>query len=160
MTEASEIEAWFDAAGPRADELRRVDALITAAAPGVDRQLVPMGAGAMLGYGLMPYRPRSATETTRVPLIALAAQKRHLSVYVCAVVDGQYLAESRAEQLGKVSCGKSCIRFTSLDRVDTVALDQLLRDAVAATATGENGYSAGPPSSSITSASSVARKSP
>ena len=139
---SEELDAWFAAAGPREEDLRRVDALVMAAAPGIDRQLVPAGSGQMLGYGLMPYRPRSAKETTRVPLIALAAQKRHLSLYVCAVVDGQYLAESRAEQLGRVSCGKSCIRFTSLDRVDTVALDQLLRDAVASTAEGTNAYSA------------------
>ena len=136
-----DIEAWFDSAGPRADELRRVDQLVTAAAPGIDRQLVPVGSSAMLGYGLMPYRPKSAKETTMWPLISLAAQKRHLSLYVCAVVDGQYLAESRAAQLGKVSCGKSCIRFSSLDRVDTVALDQLVRDAVASTAEGRNAYS-------------------
>jgi hypothetical protein len=136
-----EVDAWFAAAGDRESELRRVDALVQAAAPGIDRQLVPLGAGQMLGYGLMPYRPRSARETTMWPLISLAAQKRHLSLYVCAVVDGQYLAESRAGQLGKVSCGKSCIRFTSLDRVDTVALDQLVRDAVASTAEGRNAYS-------------------
>ena len=137
----AEIEDWFAAAGPREAELRAADALVTAAAPGIDRQLVPVGSGRMLGYGLMPYRPRSAKETTQWPLIALAAQKRHLSLYVCAVVDGQYLAESRAAALGKVSCGKSCIRFTSLDRVDTVALDQLVRDAVASTAEGRNAYS-------------------
>jgi hypothetical protein len=136
-----EVDAWFAAAGDRESELRRVDALVQAAAPGIDRQLVPLGAGQMLGYGLMPYRPKSARETTMWPLISLAAQKRHLSLYVCAVVDGQYLAESRAGQLGKVSCGKSCIRFTSLDRVDTVALDQLVRDAVASTAEGRNAYS-------------------
>jgi hypothetical protein len=136
-----DVDEWFAAAGDRAEELRRVDALIQAAAPGIDRQLVPAGSGRMLGYGLMPYRPRSAKETTTVPLIALAAQKRHLSVYVCAVVDGEYLAESRAAQLGRVSCGKSCIRFTSLDRVDTVALDRLVRDAVASTAEGRNAYS-------------------
>jgi Domain of unknown function (DU1801) len=136
-----EIDAWFAAAGPREGDLRGVDALVQAAAPGIDRQLVPVGSGQMLGYGLMPYRPRSAKETTMVPLIALAPQKRHLSLYVCAVVDGQYLAEARAAELGKVSCGKSCIRFTSLDRVDTVALDQLVRDAVASTAEGRNAYS-------------------
>ena len=131
---------WFAAAGPREGELRSVDALVMAAAPGIDRQLVPMGSGHVLGYGLMPYRPRSAKETVQWPLIALAAQKRHLSLYVCAVVDGAYLAESRAGLLGRVSCGKSCIRFTSLDRVDTVALDQLVRDAVASTAEGRNAY--------------------
>jgi len=116
---------------------------VTAAAPGIDRQLVPVGASAMLGYGLMPYRPRSAKEPTTWPLIALAAQKRHLSLYVCAVVDGSYLAEARADRLGTVSCGKSCIRFTSLDKVDADELRALVQDAVAATAAGDNAYSAG-----------------
>ncbi len=133
-----ELDARFAAAGPLEAELRRVDALVMAAAPGIDRQVD----GGMLGYGLMPYRPRSARASTTVPLISLAAQKRHLSLYVFAVVDGQYLAEARADRLGKVSCGKSCIRFTSLDRVDTGALRDLLRDAVAATNAGENGYPA------------------
>src|SRR3712207_7444569 len=81
------IEDGFAAAGPTEAELRAPDALVVAAAPGIDRQLVPVGSGRMLGYGLMPYRPRSARETTTWPLIALAAQKRHLSLYVCAVVD-------------------------------------------------------------------------
>ncbi|MEX5717984.1 DUF1801 domain-containing protein [Geodermatophilus maliterrae] len=134
------IEEWFAAAGPREEELRRVDALVQAAAPGLDRQLVAAGSGRVLGYGLMPYRPRSARETTQWPLIALAAQKRHLSLYVCAVVDGAYLPETRAERLGRVSCGKSCIRFSSLDRIDSGELSALLRDAVAATSTGANAY--------------------
>ena len=135
-----DVEAWFAAAGDREQELRRVDALVTAAAPGIDRQLVPVGSSTMLGYGLMPYRPKSAKTTTLWPLIALAAQKRHLSLYVCAVVDGGYLAETRADRLGKVSCGKSCIRFRSLDEVDVDALTGLVRDAVAATAVGDNAY--------------------
>jgi hypothetical protein len=139
---SDEIEAWFDSAGPRGEELRRVDALVTAAAPGIDRQLVPVGASSMLGYGLMPYRSRSAKQPTTWPLIALAAQKRHLSLYVSAVVDGEYLAEQRADRLGKVSCGRSCIRFTSLDEVDAAELSALVRDAVTATAAGDNGYSA------------------
>ncbi len=137
------IEEWFAAAGPREAELRAIDALVVAAAPGIDRQLVPAGSGQVLGYGLMPYRPRSARETTTWPLIALAAQKRHLSLYVCAVVDGAYLVEARADRLGRVSCGKSCIRFSSLDRVDRAGLTALLQDAVAATRAGANAYSAG-----------------
>jgi hypothetical protein len=140
--EFEEIDAWFSDAGDRQVELRRVDELVMAVAPGIDRQLVPVGSGRMLGYGLMPYRPRSAKVTTMWPLISLAAQKRHLSLYVCAVVDGEYLAEARAGRLGKVSCGKSCIRFRSLDAVDTDELTTLVRDAVAATAAGDNGYSA------------------
>jgi hypothetical protein len=56
----------------------------------------------MLGYGLIPYRPKSA--------------------------------------LGAVSCGKSCIRFSSLDRVDVDELHALLRDAVTVTEAGRNDY--------------------
>ena len=134
------IEDWFAAAGPREAELRATDALVVAAAPGIDRQLVPAGSGQVLGYGLMPYRPRSAREATTWPLIALAAQKRHLSLYVCAVIDGVYLAEARADRLGRVSCGKSCVRFPSLDRVDEAALSALVRDAVALTDAGRNDY--------------------
>jgi hypothetical protein len=133
-----ELDEWFAAAGPREEDLRRVDALVMAAAPGIDRQLVGSAASRMLGYGLMPYKPRSARESTQVPLISLAPQKRHLSLYVFAVVDGRYLAESRAERLGRVSCGKSCIRFSSLDGVDVVELDRLVRDAVRATNQGAN----------------------
>jgi hypothetical protein len=140
---ADEIEEWFAAGGPREAELRGTDALVRAAAPGIDRQLVPVGSGRMLGYGLMPYKPRSAKETTLTPLISLAAQKRYLSLYVCAVVDGAYLAEARADRLGSVSCGKSCIRFTSLAKLDADELSVLLRDAVSSTAEGRNAYSAG-----------------
>ena len=143
MSDQNEIDAWFGAAGPREEELRRVDELVMTAAPGIDRQLVPAGSQAMLGYGLMPYKPKSAKTATMWPLIALAAQKRHLSLYVCAVVDGRYIAEARADELGKASCGKSCIRFTSLDAVDEDALRTLVRDAVAATRAGDNAYFAG-----------------
>jgi Domain of unknown function (DU1801) len=139
----SDVDEWFAAAGEREAELRRVDELVRAVAPGVDRQLVPIGSQRMLGYRMMPYRPKSAKVTTQWPLVGLAAQKRHLSLYVCAVVDGRYLAEARAEKLGKVSCGKSCIRFSSLDAVDVDELRRLLRDAVAVTDAGDNDYSAG-----------------
>jgi hypothetical protein len=37
-----------------------------------------VGSGTVLGYRLMPYRPQSPTVATTWPLIALAAQKRHL----------------------------------------------------------------------------------
>jgi hypothetical protein len=60
---------------------------------------------------------------------------------VSAVVDGRYIAEQRAERPGKVSCGKSCIRFTSLDAVDVEELSALVRDAVVATESGDNAYS-------------------
>ncbi len=51
-------------------------------------------------------------------LCAFASQKRHMSLYL----DVDLLASHRAA-FGKLNCGKSCVRFTSLDKVplDTVA---------------------------------------
>src|SRR3712207_8300489 len=72
-----DIEAWFAAAGSREQELRRVDALVTAAAPGIDRQLVPAGAGGMLGYGLMPHRPKSAKDRKSTRLNSSHANISH-----------------------------------------------------------------------------------
>ena len=40
-----DVDAWFVTAGNREEQLRAVDALVQAAAPGIDRQLVPVGSG-------------------------------------------------------------------------------------------------------------------
>ena len=50
-------------------------------------------------------------------LCAFASQKRHMSLYL----DVDLLARHRAA-FGKLNCGKSCVRFTSLDKMplDTV----------------------------------------
>lgn len=59
------------------------------------------------------------------------------------MVAGTYLAEARADRLGRVSCGKSCIRPPALDRVDRGELTALLQDTVAAIRAGDDGYVAG-----------------
>lgn len=140
MSPVDDVEAWFAAAGPREAELRLVDRLVRESAPGLDRRLVPAGSTTMLGHGLIPYRPRSAATTGTWPLVALAAQKRNLALYVSVVVDGTYLPEARAHLLGRATCGRSCIRFTALDRVDEAELRRLLRDAAELTASGRNEF--------------------
>ena len=94
----------------------------------------------MLGYGLIPYRPRSAKETRDLPILSLANQKRHISLYAWAVVDGRYVAEVYADRLGRVSCGKSCIRFTRADRLDPDGMAQMLADIDERYARGEPLY--------------------
>src|SRR5262245_58616946 len=46
-------------------------------------------------------------------LVALASHKHHFSVYV---MGGQRLTEHR-DALGKLDCGKGCIRFKKLDQL-------------------------------------------
>lgn len=80
----------------------------------------------MLGYGSLPYL-NYKKETIQWPVIALANQKQYISLYVCAVMDGKYIAETHKKELGKVSVGKSCIRFKKIEDVNLDALKKVLR---------------------------------
>lgn len=128
--EATAYDELFAAAGQREADLRRMDAAIVEHAPDLERWFstgVGMG-GAGIGYGTIDYRTKAAKEPTTIPVLGLVPQKRHLALYACVVVDGQYLAEKYAERLGRVSCGKSCIRFTRFDNVDPDGIAALLRE--------------------------------
>ncbi|MEN9561026.1 MAG: hypothetical protein RIQ56_299 [Candidatus Parcubacteria bacterium] len=84
----------------------------------------------MLGYGSFKYK-NYKKEIIDWPVVALASQKNYISVYVCALESGKYLAESYKSKLGKVSVGKSCIRFKRLEDVNLDALREILKKAAA-----------------------------
>lgn len=88
----------------------------------------PWFASNMLGYGAFDYRDYKKNNI-KWPLVALASQKHYVSLYVCAVDAGKYLAEQYKDKLGKVSVGKSCIRFKKLDDINQSELKKLLRAA-------------------------------
>lgn len=135
--QASTRDEYFAQCGPREPELRELDALIRESAPGLAPVLFGGASGTMLGYGMAPYKPKSAKEMGEWPMLALANQKRHMSLYVCAVLDGRYAAEIYEPTLGKVSVGKSCIRFTRLANLDLDGLRAMLADLDARVAAGE-----------------------
>jgi hypothetical protein len=80
----------------------------------------------MLGYGSFPYR-NYKNEAIEWPVIALANQKNYISLYICSIDQGEYLAEKHKDELGKVSVGKSCVRFKKLSDVNLPALEKLLK---------------------------------
>lgn len=82
----------------------------------------------MLGYGKFPY-VNYKKEPIEWPVIALANQKNYVSIYVCSVVDGEYVAEKHKDELGKVSVGKSCIRFKKLEDVNLDVLKKVIKIA-------------------------------
>lgn len=90
--------------------------------------LKPHFASNMLGYGSFPYK-NYKNEMIEWPVIAVANQKNYVSVYVCAVVNGEYLAEKHKDELGKVSVGKSCIRMKKLEDVNFDVLKKILKVA-------------------------------
>ncbi len=91
-------------------------------------ELTPHFAYNMLGYGMFEYLNYKKV-TMDWPIVALANQKNYVSLYVCAIKDGQYIAELNKESLGNVSVGKSCIRFKKLEDLNLKTLQQVIHFA-------------------------------
>lgn len=87
--------------------------------------LTPYFANNMIGYGKFKYK-NYKKETIDWPIIALANQKQYISMYVCSIIDGQYVAEKYKKELGKVKIGRSCISFRKLEDVNLPALEKVL----------------------------------
>jgi len=88
--------------------------------------LNPYFASNMLGYGSFPWH-NYKKEVIEWPIIALANQKNYFSLYVCAVDDGEYIAEKYKKELGKVSVGKSCIRIKKLEDINLPVLKKVIQ---------------------------------
>ena len=83
----------------------------------------------MIGYGIAPYRTKSGSEGVWFK-VGLASQKNHMSLYICACDENDgYLAENNKHRLGKVSVGKSCIRFKKLEQLDLDVAMELVAKA-------------------------------
>lgn len=107
----------------------KVDEVIRAAAPELDPALW----GGMLGYGHHHYRYASGREGDTF-VVGLASQKQYVSLYLQAVVDDRYVAEANADRLGKVSVGKSCVRFKKIEDLDLSVVSELVRTSADALA--------------------------
>jgi hypothetical protein len=109
----------------REEIVRAVHERVRAAAPELD---VKMWTDKIIGYGTYHYRYASGREGDWFP-IGLANNKQYVSLYICAADDDGYLAEQNADRLGKVSVGKSCIRFKRLEDIDLDVVSELCRRA-------------------------------
>lgn len=125
--EAATPEEYIEQlAEPRRSELAELHKLIRATVPG----LAPTMAFGMIGYGPFHYKYKSGREGDWV-VVALASQKNYISVYICARDDTgeRYIPEKYKDELGKVSVGKSCIRFKKLEHLDRDVLKKALKEA-------------------------------
>lgn len=127
--EAKTVEEYFSNVGEREPQLRELDALIRKTAPNLGEPILTEGmASTMIGYGMMPYQSKSMKTPGEWPLVILAAQKNYISLYLCALDNGVYIAEKYQKELGKVSVGKSCIRFKKLEDLNLETTKKLLKD--------------------------------
>jgi hypothetical protein len=98
-----------------------LDAFIRKTAP----SLKPAFPYNMPGYGSFKYKNQKK-QILEWPVIALASQKNYISLYVCAVWNGEYLAEKHKKDLGKVSVGRSCIRFRKIEDLNLKTLKKVI----------------------------------
>lgn len=127
-TDAKTIDEYFAKAGEREEMLRELDQLIQKNAPKLERKLFDgMASSVMIGYGFAPYKFADGHDG-EWPVVALANQKNYVSVYVCVVKDGKYIAEAYEKDLGKVSVGRSCIRFKKLENINLETLAEVIAE--------------------------------
>lgn len=119
---ATSIKEYIDMLpDERKQAIAFLDRFIRKAAPG----LKPVFSYNMLGYGNFKYK-NYKKEVIDWPTVALASQKNYISIYVCAVDNGVYIAEKYKKDLGKVSVGKSCIRFRKLEDLNLEILRKVI----------------------------------
>jgi hypothetical protein len=124
-TQAETVEEYLSLVpAERRELITFLHEFIQKAAP----SLKPHFAANMLGYGSFKYTNYKKQELDW-PTIALANQKNYVSIYVCAVKNGEYIAEKNKERLGKVSVGKSCIRFKKLEDLNLDVLKEVIQTA-------------------------------
>ena len=125
MTVDAAVEDYIDSLpDERRETVRAVHERVLAEFPQLDVRMW----NKFIGYGSYHYRSASGREGHWFP-IGLTNNKRYVSLYVCVADDDGYLAEQNAERLGKVSVGKSCIRFTRLENLDLDVAGELCRRA-------------------------------
>lgn len=106
----------------RSEAMLALHAFVQKAVP----KLKPYFASNMIGYGKFKYL-NYKKETIDWPIIALANQKQYVSIYVCSVIDGEYVAETQKKELGKVKVGRSCISFKKLEDINLPVLGKVLK---------------------------------
>lgn len=83
---------------------------------------------AIVGRGrIVQSRPRG--KKAQWFLVGVAAQSAYVSVYVNAVLDGEYLLHSYADRLGRVKLGPASITIRDVRHLEIDVFNQMLADA-------------------------------
>ncbi len=88
----------------------------------------PYFASNMIGYGFFEYLDSKKQKKTW-PIISLANKKNYTSIYICSIIDGEYVAEKYANNLGKVNVWRSCIQFKKFEDINLDTLNMILKIA-------------------------------
>lgn len=115
--------------GDRKKEVRHLYDLIKKTIPKEKPFLYGKGTQAIIGFGKYQYRTKSGCEGDWFS-VGLSSRKQYISLYICGVKDGKYIAELFKKKLPKAKIGKSCVTFKTLEDVDEKILIELTKLAV------------------------------
>ena len=108
--EAKTIDEYLEKIPPlRKEELEKIRARIHQLYPDVEE---------IIEYNMPSFRRNGK------PIAHLASQVQHISLYI----DPKGMVLHR-DELDKLNCGKSCLRFTKVEKLPDGLLDALLMDA-------------------------------
>lgn len=125
-TKAKSVEEYINLIEePRRTDIKKLHEFIQKTIPDLKPHLL----NGMIGYGTFHYKSKSGREGDWSTII-LGNQKNYISVYVCAVINGKYVAESYKDKLPKASIGKSCIRIKKVSDIDLSVLSEIMTKAV------------------------------
>ena len=132
---ATGLEDYFALDPLRRPQLERLDAVITTAAPILERYFhagTPEGQPGMrmtmIGYGRSSYVAASGA-LVEWPAIGVALQKNYISVYVSLTKDGTPLLDGWRDRLNALRTGERHFSFDRFDRLNADALTGLFTEA-------------------------------
>ena len=133
--DAEGVRDYFAFDPSRKADLRKLDALIQAAAPNLKRYFhrgTPAGEPGMrfkmIGYGKVLYRTKLG-QAVEWPVIGVALQKNYISVYFAVRRNGSAVTQRYAGRLGELRMGRNNFCFEKFDDLDTVATAMLIAEA-------------------------------
>jgi hypothetical protein len=119
------LEAYFAFDPKREGDLRRLDALISKAAPSLKRHFhkgTPAGEPGMrfkmIGYGKSFYRATTG-ENVEWPVVGVALQKNYISVYFAVTKLGAAVTDPCAGRLGELRVSRNNFSFERFDDLDS-----------------------------------------
>jgi uncharacterized protein YdhG (YjbR/CyaY superfamily) len=108
--EAKTVDEYLDKIPPkRKEELEKTRVRIHQLFPDVEE---------VIEYNMPSFRRNGK------PIAHLASQVQYISLYIDPKV-----MDNHRDQLDKLNCGKSCLRFTKVENLHDGLLDALLKDA-------------------------------
>ena len=132
---ADTLGSYLDFDPTRKIDLQKLDRLLRESAPGLKRYFhkgTPVGEPGMrfkmIGYGKSHYFTKSG-QKVEWPVVGVALQKSHISVYLSVIRDGAPLVQSYAGRLGELRMGRNNFNFERFEDLDVSAVSALFAEA-------------------------------